>query len=60
MLSVSLSHPYGTQCEINIFIFEMIFKQLVDGEQTYCRKWILDKTPKIVLGHNGEKIFSKY
>ena len=30
------------------------------GEQTYCRKWIFDKTPKIVLGHNGEKIFPKY
>ncbi len=31
-----------------------------NGEQTYCQKWIFDKTPKIVLGHNGEKIFPKY
>jgi hypothetical protein len=30
------------------------------GEQTYCRKWVFDKMSKIVLGHNGKKIFSKY
>jgi hypothetical protein len=33
--------------------------RLFRGEQTYCRKWIFDKMPKIVLGHNGEKIFPK-
>jgi hypothetical protein len=31
----------------------------MNGEQTYCQKWIFDKMPKIVLGHNGEKIFPK-
>jgi hypothetical protein len=31
-----------------------------NGEQTYCRKWIFDKMPKIVLGQNGKKIFPKY
>ena len=30
------------------------------GEQTYCRKWVFDKMPKIVLGQNGKKIFPKY
>ena len=30
------------------------------GEQTYCRKWVFDKMPKIVLGHNGKKIFPKF
>jgi hypothetical protein len=26
-----------------------------NSEQTYCRKWILDKMPKMVLGNNGKK-----
>jgi len=30
------------------------------SEQTYCQKWLLDKMPKTVLGHNDEKIFKKY
>ena len=33
--------------------------RVIKGEQTYCRKWVFDKMPKIVLGHNGEKIFPK-
>jgi hypothetical protein len=33
---------------------------MLHGEQTYCRKWIFDKMPKTVLGHNGEIFFQKY
>jgi hypothetical protein len=45
------------------FGFEFQVKRVTSegglGEQTYCRKWVFDKMPKIVLGHNGEKIFPK-
>jgi hypothetical protein len=41
----------------NSLTFSDNFESKISGEQTYCRKWILDKMPKIVLGHNDKKIF---
>jgi hypothetical protein len=41
----------------NSLTFSDNFESKISGEQTYCRKWILDKMPKIVLGHNDKKSF---